>query len=285
MHRFGLSPLAVQRLSDLRAAAERFTAKHALAVGVAEMAFGGAILAWGLKAGALDMGMHVLATALPTAGAAAGGAAGLGLSVVGSIGVAAMGTAFCVPGAVLVAGGTFLLAAAGYAIGDVIGDFLDPSLLTSLKGPALATLGVYLLVSGARRAMGSSQVVDLSARVNGLSLELSDYMGSIVARSAKELRQLAADMARLPSDPVDAAGSAGAAVVAGAAGAAIGGAAAAGAVTVAGSSTLGGVALALGLASAPLWPVIACTAAGAAVGYTVWKASKRLMSPSTPPPQ
>lgn len=55
------------------------------------------------------------------------------------------------------------------------------------------------------------------------------------------------------------------------AGTSLGGSVAAGSVTVLGSHALGGVALSLGLVSAPLWPVIAGGAAGLAVGYGAWK--------------
>ncbi len=50
--------------------------------------------------------------------------------------------------------------------------------------------------------------------------------------------------------------------------------AAASTVTVLGSSALGGVAVALGLASPPLWPAVACGAAGLAGSYAYWRLNR-----------
>ena len=49
---------------------------------------------------------------------------------------------------------------------------------------------------------------------------------------------------------------------------------AASSVSVLGSSTLGGVAISLGIVSAPVWPIIAGVAGGAGLGYTAYKAFK-----------
>jgi predicted anti-sigma-YlaC factor YlaD len=58
------------------------------------------------------------------------------------------------------------------------------------------------------------------------------------------------------------------------AGTAIGGSIAAASVTIFGSSTLGSMALALGLISSPVWPVIAGGITGAATAHILWKICK-----------
>jgi hypothetical protein len=55
-----------------------------------------------------------------------------------------------------------------------------------------------------------------------------------------------------------------------------GGSIAASSVAIAGSHTLGGLALSMGLVSAPLWPVIVGGVVGLGAGYTTWKVVKQL---------
>ena len=50
---------------------------------------------------------------------------------------------------------------------------------------------------------------------------------------------------------------------------------AAGSVTALGSSSLGAMALSLGIISAPIWPVVAGAAGGAALGIMAWRKLKR----------
>ena len=102
----------IQIPADVRSALQRalvragaLAGEHHLALGIAEMALGAALLAAGIKSGSLVMGDHVLATRLPSAGAAALGGSAAGLAaIVGGVGVTAMGGAFGVPAIVFIGG-------------------------------------------------------------------------------------------------------------------------------------------------------------------------------------
>lgn len=54
-------------------------------------------------------------------------------------------------------------------------------------------------------------------------------------------------------------------------------------VTVMGSSTLGSAALAMGLVSAPVWPIVAGVGVGLAAGYGLWKFVAGNNEPPKPP--
>lgn len=251
---------------------------HQAKVGVAEMAMGAALLAWGVSTGHVLMGDHVVASKLAGVGAkfgAAGGAA-LGATMAATllkgffVGGVALVQGVAVPAAVLIGGSALVLSAFGYTAGDVLGGFMGPNMAEMLGTASVLAVGLALFVDGARRFVKDKRVLAITARFADGVVHLVQRMGVIVARTQGELQHVAKEVLENPV-------TAGATGVGGAAaGAAIGASLAAGSVTVLGSHTLGAAALSLGLVSAPVWPVVAGAAAGLSVGALVFVGIKRL---------
>jgi uncharacterized membrane protein YebE (DUF533 family) len=252
------------------------------AIGLGEMAVGAGLVAWGVKNGVIEMGAQLLGTqpaglTFATKGLVTGvGLGALAGHILGGIGVAAMGTAIGIP-ALLVAGGSAaVFGLAGYNIGQFFDVQFPPSIgvveLAATGG--LLVVGVALLVGGARRLIADSKVAVAMSYVKEKTLVLSELAAPVVARTKEELNGFYEELMTWPKTPTQAALGVSSAALAGWGGAAVGGAVAASSVTFLGSSALGGVALSLGLVSAPIWPVIAGVAGGAGLGYAAYKAVK-----------
>ncbi len=267
---------AIQAIARHIAKAIELAKEHQMAIGLAEMALGAGILYAGVQSGAGVLGNQILATAMPAAVATTGGSIGAAAaSLVGSIGVAAMGTAFGVPALVVTAGAAGVFALAGFAVGSGLEAFLAPPWHDSIEPLGMTLVGITLILDGARRVLGDAKFAKLKAGVTGACIELGKISRPVVARTLAQLQALK------PEDMEDAVGGAaagGAMAILGGAGA---GSLAMSSVTVMGSSTLGSAALAMGLVSAPLWPLIAGTVAGGAVGYVTWKTVMRIARKSS----
>ncbi len=264
MHDFSFGKLDRDCISVWVTRASELAHKHQLVVGAVEMAAGATLLAKALASGEILLDQHVLASRLPAISAfGLGTVGGVAAKLVGGIGIAAMGTAFAVPSVVLATGAAAVSSLLGRALGEVAEAFLQPDLLELALAGNVALIGVALLVDGARRILGDERMRWIGVTFNPSGLSLKTFAGKVCARSLEELRKVE------PS----------AVIVSSAAGTATAAAAsclAAANVTVAGSSTLGGAAVALGLASPPLWPVVAAAATGAGVGYVAWRVAHRL---------
>lgn len=257
---------------------------HGAEIGVIEMAVGGALIAWGLQNGLIEMGTDLVATALADQGLAAkvGGAAGATVGslpglVLGSIGVAAGGTAIGIPAVIVIGGGAFILGSMGYTLTDIISQFLKPDLVELLTVSSVVLVGTALLIDGARRFVTDPRVLDAASAVAKGVLHLKDLTVDVLARTADELKAIIDSMLSKPESSTDAAGSTVGGVGGAATGAFIGSTLGAGAVTVLGSTTLGAAALSLGLVSAPVWPIVVGGAAGLGLGYFAWKAARRVV--------
>ena len=265
---------------SLKEYAKQWCESHQWEVGVGEMALGASLIAWGVQSGAIQIGLDVVGTAFGDqfSGAAIGAgigaaAAAIGCSILGSIGVAAAGTAIGIPAAVVIVGGTLILSAVGYSVGDLAQKYLSsaPDWATVGAGASALLVGLALLIDGGRRVARDPDVVRLASRIKADCIELVETNAPVVARTFDDLKAIMDSMAKLPQDKIDLSGSAISGAGGALGGAAIGGSIAAGSVTVLGSSTLGAAAVSLGLVSVPIWPVVAAGAAGLAIGYTVWK--------------
>jgi|GEM_PF-1321619 len=266
--------------------------EHQWEVGLAEMAAGAAIVAYGVQNGAIEMGKDMIGTAFAgdsagaeLAGAGTGAALGgagaaalkvtaLGGSVLGSVGVAAAGSAISIPAALIIGGGALILGGAGYAAADQIEAFLNPPIHPGefFTGCSMLAIGTALLVDGARRVITDDRVLSALSTFKDGVLHLAQVNVDVLARSLDDLKGFMKELASVPNTATDATASAAAAAGLATAGAVAGSAAATASVTILGSQALGGVAISLGLVSAPLWPVIAGGAAGIVLGYTGWKA-------------
>jgi hypothetical protein len=281
MFEFEFSEDAKQISKEIVRYVKEWCAEHQWEIGVTEMAAGAAILSWGIQTGAIEVGKHAVATRLadgvPLAGGVVGGGMGaFAASMIGSIGVAGMGTAIGIPAAVLIGGGALFLGAFGYSVSDLGYRFLNRSvdLSSALRGTSLVALGTLLMIDGVRRFIGDERIRNVAISFKNWVLNLPLLKVEIVADSLEKLKRLIDEIAALPEDSVDALGNAFSIAGGAAAGAAIGSSIAASSVTVLGSHFLGGVALSLGLVSAPLWPVVLTGAVGAGAAHVLWKSCK-----------
>lgn len=255
-----------------------WASEHQAELGAAEMALGAAILSWGVMSGHIELGKDVLASKL----ADIGGAAGAGIGAVGSAavaevflkglfvgGVATVAGTTCIPAAVIIGGGTLVLGAFGYVIGDKLGAFLNPptGFGDLLAGGSIIAVGVGLMIDGARRIVKDDRVLAFASNFKDGVIYLVPQVTEVIASSPEELQKLVKELSASPTGLATAGAGA-------AAGTALGGSIAAGTVTVLGSKGLGALALSMGLVSAPVWPVIAGGAAGLALGVAAWKGVK-----------
>ena len=246
-----------------------FCEKHPCLVGSAEIVAGAGLIGLAIKFGAVEMGTHLVGldggsfNVESLVGAGGGGVAGSAASILGNLGIATGGGAIGIPAALLGVAAAGVGVVAGYSAGDVVHNLLNhvPTFLNYIKVGSLLVVGTALIIDGCRRILGSEAFKKAwSSFQNGI-LHLADAASRVVCKSKKEL-----------SNYLSSSQAGGASAVAGAtAGAAIGTSVAASTVTVLGSHALGGLALSLGLVSAPLWPVIACGVGGAALGVGIWK--------------
>lgn len=279
--RFELPEGGMHALCSAIDRASTWAHKHGWETGVAEMALGGALLAWGVDSGAIELGQQLVASLFDDGvmDGVLGGATGTVLGalpglIVKSIGIVGMGSAIGVPALVLMGGGALLMGLAGYGAGRLVADYLHqaPS-LAELAGPgSLVLVGTALLLDGARRIIkdpdvqaGVSRFADGVLELAALGkLRLIATKDALVTYLQGEIRAIGAALKGSPTGAATAAASVGI-------GATAGGVVAASSVTVLGSSTLGGVALSLGVVSAPLWPVIAGAGVAALATYGAWK--------------
>ena len=274
MNQIALNELDKSAFTRAFEACKVWSAEHQAETGVAEMALGFSVIAWGIHTGDIRIGDHVVGTALSDGGilgAAVGSSAGaIGASVLGSIGIAGAYT-FGLPVMALATGGMFILGAAGYGIGDVAEKFLgEPtSMIDVIAGASAIAVGIALIVDGARRVVKDERVLAAAAKFTDGIVELKPLAAKIVARTKEELDVALNEIKKNAEGSLAAAGTT-------IGGAVIGSSIAGGMVTVMGSHALGGVALSLGLVSAPIWPVIAGGAAGLALGVAAWKGIKYL---------
>jgi hypothetical protein len=273
---------SIQRVS---ANISTWCAEHQVALGVGEMAAGAAMIAMGVKSGAIEIGANLLVTHTPLmnagglAGAIAGAATGAWVgSTLGAIGIAAAGTAIGIPAAIVILGSAAIFSLAGYALGDVLHNYLTPDLdvMTLAGGGALLLAGTYLLIKGGRRLMREYNLLEplkntLSNIRDGLII-LPSIAVEVVARTWEELDGFKAEWTTVGDTPLEVGLVTAGSAAMGAVGMATGGALAVSSVTVLGLPSLGGVAVALGLATPPLWPVLAMGALFTGIGYTAIKA-------------
>ncbi len=254
----------------LRTYCGEWATKNQWAVGAAEMALGASVIVWGIQSGNLQIGKDVQGTDIGAIGATIGGGLGaLATSVIGGVGVVAMGSGIGIPAAALIAGGAAIFGAMGYTMGDSYQRFMSPPGGFGFADAAILTIGIALIVDGARRAIKDERILKIASNIKNGVIYLAKITAKVVARSVAELTKWS------ENPEIKGAFMGIGSTMSALGGAAIGGHLAAGSVTVLGSHALGGAALSLGLVSAPLWPVLAGGAAGLAIGVAGWKAVKK----------
>lgn len=122
-----------QSYDSLFSKASEWCRDHQWELGLVEMAIGASCIHWAVNAGVLTIGKEIVATALghgPRAIAIGGGLGGLTIGavagkIIGSIGVAAMGGAVGIPALVVMAGGSLIVGAVGYAGADLLDRYIN----------------------------------------------------------------------------------------------------------------------------------------------------------------
>ncbi|MFW8602507.1 hypothetical protein ACOHYD_13645 [Desulfobacterota bacterium M19] len=252
-------------------------------IGLAEMAVGASLVTWGVQNGVIEIGSKLVATKMggtnveSMVGMYGGAGAGaIASAVVGSIGIAAGGTAIGIPATVVIGGGALILGAAGYTGGDLIHNFLNQPInfMEFFTDASILAIGVALMIDGGKRIIKDDKVLASLSRFKNGTIYLQKLSTEVIAETIDELKDFMNKFASLPKDKFDVAGSVLGSTGTAAIGLSVGGSIASSSVAVLGSQALGSVALSLGLVSAPIWPVIAGGAIGFGVGYATWKTCK-----------
>ena len=251
---------------------------HQAEIGVVEMALGASIIAWAVSNGEILIGRDVVGSSIEKIG----GLVGMGIGAASSsalaatilksiyvVGIGGIQGVTAVPALAIIGGATAIFGAFSY----VGGSFAAPSIYPSfeeLVGDASALLvGVSLLVNGACRVLGAQERLAAFTRYTSDGvIHFSKSATRVIASTAEDLNRLALEVTASSTAKLAAVTGTGGGILAGTL-------AASGMVTVLGSSTLGGIALSLGLVSAPIWPVIAGGAGGLALGVAAWKGVQR----------
>lgn len=266
----------------------KFAEKHKVLIGTAEMAAGAALLSYGVQSGAIEMGKDFVATAfghndfakwIGLGGGAAGAVAGL---IIGGVGIAAGGGAIGIPAAAVCAGAAWIFGASGFTVTSAIQSFLEEFAANFgdvLVGTGILALGIALLLDGARRVLPENVTEKIKEAVSCFKkgiIFLVKFVGTVLANTYKKLQDISTAAYELirKIDSRNAKVLTGAAVTTSAlsvGGAVAGSAIATSSVTVLGSQALGGVALALGVVSAPVWPIVVLGVAGGTAGVVIGK--------------
>lgn len=278
------SETELDALQRLRQYVTAWCGEHQCAIGVAEMALGAALVAIGWQNGAMQMGVDFVAHKLNPGWAseltaAGAGVTGLATYFLGNVGLAAAGTAMCVPALALAGGAALVFGLAGYGAAKLVENFLHhaPNLGDLLTATSLAAVGVCLLVDGARRIPAVRETV---ARVRDAGMQLVRVARDAVIDSVAAFTQLAKTEITPFLNSLNKSGLLTA--LAGAASFGTAGAVVAPSfATLAGSSTLGSAAVGLGLMSAPVWPIVAGVGVGIAATYGVLSWLRRTGAPAT----
>ncbi|WP_224958673.1 hypothetical protein [Geomonas subterranea] len=253
---------------------------HQIEVGVAEMALGAGLVAWGLHTGQLHLGRDVVGSRWADIGGAV--SAGFGavagpsfayhflqsIFIGGVSGVAGVTLVTAIPAMALAGGAAAIFGAFGYTITDLAERSFEPDFAEILLGGSITAIGVALLVDGARRVIKDERVAELLTKIKDGVIELAPAASRVVLQTWDEIWE---DIKTQPETRLVLCGTT-------VAGSLIGASVAAGSVSVLGSHAIGAVALSMGLISAPVWPVLAGGAVGLALGYPLLKYGKAAYS-------
>ncbi|WP_320055527.1 hypothetical protein [Desulfuromonas thiophila] len=266
-----------------------------IGIGVAEMVVGGGLIAYSVNSGLVTFGSGLVATTANSwnvesvfgagLGAGIGGVAGI---ILGGIGIAGAGSAIGVPAAIVAGGAAAILAAFGYVGGDVlhnINSFLNPFATNHISAITSGTIsafsvGLALLVDGARRVVGSETFCDVLSYFKEGIIYLKKSFCNLLLESQEAFEAYKMELFSRPKGLTDTLFSGGSVVMGGAAGIAFGSGVAASMAapaTILGSQTLGTWAVSAGLIAAPaapLFPVVLCGAVGVMACYAGWKLLK-----------
>lgn len=243
---------------------------HPVSVGVAEMAVGATFITYAIQNGLIDESIRAinafsdpLFNNASKIGSAVGGSIGyLAGSIIGSIGIVALGGAIGIPASVVAGGAALILGLAGYTAGDLLHSFLNAVdyQAIALNG-SVFLIGLGLLIDGARRCLSSGAIKAHFATFAQGTIRLSIVTMDVVADTTSLLIDLVLNkMEKVVTDIPIALAAGGAAAVA---------VSTFGTTTILGSSTLGSLAVSLGVVSTPVLPIVVCAGGVALLALTV----------------
>lgn len=243
------------------------------------MALGAGLISWGVNQGIIAMGTDIVAINVESIVGAVGGSSigAIAGSYVGAIGIVAGGGAIGIPALAVIGGSSLILGLAGYTTGDIVHKFFNTATFDVsriMTSGALIAIGLGLFLDGGRRLIKDKKVTHLISEFKNKIIYLKKLTVDIIASSVEELKLLIRDFDYNSNSLLASVFASGAGAYIGAIG---GGSIATSSVVLAGSHTLGGLALSIGLVSAPIWPVILGGVIGLSVSYTAWKAAKQLI--------
>jgi len=253
---------------------------HKALVGALETALGAGLIYYGLQTDALTVGRDLVGSKLKDVAGMSGMAAGAigapaiattllkSIFVGGVSGVAGVTLLPAVPVLVLAGGGAAILGAFGYTAAGLYEELFSPDLMDILSSGSLLAIGLALMIDGTRRIIKDEKVLKALSSLKDGVITLSATTGEVVAKSMDDLKMIAEGLA--PKTAGEAAIQTGSLAT----GAAIGGSVAASTVTVLGSHSLGSAAIALGVVSAPAWPIFIGGAVGLVLGAGAIKGFK-----------
>lgn len=265
-----LSPAAHAKFGDILRGLSQWASENQGLLGVAEMAAGAALVYGGIQTGTIALGMDVVLTTGAKIGSILGGTVGgLGGYALGGIGIAFAGTAIAMPALLVAVLGAATFSFAGYAIGDLVHKFVGGIDVLGLGGAiGLVALGGALMLDGARRIASSRAVRGALSTFRDGCIHLGRLARQAVLRTPRELRDW---LEKHRPSPEMAGVMAG--IFAGSTAAAY--ATAASSVTLLGSKALGGAGLALGLVSAPAWPIMLAGGVATTASIVAWRFATR----------
>ena len=272
----GSEKSAIQKALDQ---CKEWGGKHQAEIGVVEMALGASVLAWGVANGEILIGRDIVASSIDRIGGTFGMSLGAAtsstlaatlLKSIFVVGIGGIQGVTAVPALAIIGGATAIFGAFSYVGGSFAAPSIAPDMTDIVQSGSALLVGVALLVDGACRLIGDQErIASLTRYTADGVIHFSRGAARIVASSAEELNKLALEVNSSSFAKLAAATGVGGGIIAGSV-------AATGMVTVLGFSTLGGIALSLGLVSAPIWPVVAGGAGGLALGVAAWKGVQRL---------
>ena len=184
-------------IASLIQKARNWAKQNQCAIGVAEIALGVGLLKYGITQDLISLGTHVVGTAFDSSmkvGLASSGLAAMAGTLLGNIGIAALGGAIGIPSVMLAGGAAIVFGCAGYGAATMISKFSPlmskaTSLTMGLPGASLVAVAVALIVDGSRRIIGSNVFQTIKSAVssffNGV-LKLVKLACTIVMKSAED---------------------------------------------------------------------------------------------------
>lgn len=174
------------------------------AIGIAEIALGVGLLKYGVAQDLISLGTHVVGTAFDSSlrvGLASSGIAGLAGTLLGNIGVAALGGAVGIPSVMIAGGAAVVFGCAGYGVATMVSRFSPlmsegTQLTMSLPGASLVAIAAALIVDGSRRVIGSNIFKAIKNAVSSFFkgvLKLVKLTCTVVMRSTQDFLSVLRD--------------------------------------------------------------------------------------------